>query len=372
MFVNSQKIINLLEQLAPRKLAEDWDNIGLLIGSEQHEISKIMVVLDIDETVLVEAIEKNVDLIITHHPFIFKGMKTITDKTYHGRMIRTLIKEDIHVYAAHTNLDVADNGLNDYLAHLIGLENLTVLNTTKKEPYYKLYTMVPKDSVEVVEEALYKSGAGRYEHYDQCSFKIEGRGSFRPLEGSNPTIGVVDKREHLDEVRIEVLVAEQVLDQCIKGLIKAHPYETPAYSVIKIENLSKLQGLGRVGVFREALSGRVLIEKMKEILNCELIRVAGQLPDKVLKVGLCTGAGADFIHKAKLMGCDVYITGDLKYHEAQLANQLGLCIFDCGHYETEQIYMTYLAQYLQEKCLEKNYEVKLIKSESLENPIKVY
>lgn len=372
MFVNSQKIINLLEQLAPKKLAESWDNVGLLLGNEQHEIGKIMVALDIDETVVDEAVEKNVDLIISHHPLIFKGMKSITDKSYHGRLIRRLIKEDIHVYAAHTNLDVADNGLNDYLAHLIGLDNLSVLDVTKTEAYYKLYTMVPVDSVEIVEEALYKSGAGRYDHYDECSFKIQGQGSFRPIEGANPTIGIVDKREHVDEVRIEVLLAEEVLDQCVKGLIKAHPYETPAYSVIKIENLSKSQGLGRVGVFKEPKSAEALIADLKEVLKCQTIRVAGQLTEKISKVGLCTGAGADFIYKAKSMGCDLYITGDLKYHEAQLANQLNMSIFDCGHYETEQIYMDYLAQYLQDKCQEKNYEVRIIKSESLENPIKVY
>lgn len=372
MFINSQKIMNLMEELAPKKYAEQWDNVGLLIGNDQVEIDKVMLVLDITEAVINEAIEKNVDLIITHHPFIFKGLKEITDHTYHGRLIRQLIKNDIHVYAAHTNMDIAENGLNDYLASLINLDNIEILEVTSTEAFYKLTTFVPLDAIDLVENALYKAGAGRMGNYDECSYKIEGVGSFRPLDGSKPAIGDKNVRTFVKEFRIEVIVSNRDLDKCTEALKKAHPYETPAYDVIKLENLTTKTGLGRVGTYSRPISGVDLISRLKTVLNCDSIRVAGLLPEKVFKVGLCTGAGSEFIHKAKLKGCDVYITGDLKYHEAQLAEQLKMSIFDCGHYETETIYMTYLLNYLENKCSEKNYEVKIIKSEFFENPFKAY
>ncbi len=261
---------------------------------------------------------------------------------------------------------------NDYLARLIGLENIGLLSTTLTEPYYKLTTFVPEDSIDIVENVLYKSGAGKLGNYDECSYKVNGTGSFRPLEGSAPAIGQENVRAFVEEIRLEVIVSSQDAEKCINAMIKVHPYETPAYDLIKLENLSFHAGLGRIGCYTTPISGEELMTRLKQVLNCEVLRVAGHLPKNISTVGLCTGAGAEFIHKAKSKGCDVYITGDLKYHEAQLAEQLNFSIIDCGHYETETIYMSYLADYLNEKCLEKNYEVRIIKSESLENPIKTY
>lgn len=372
MFINSQKIINVLEQLSPRKYAESWDNVGLLIGNDQVEIGKIMVALDINEAVVEEAVEKNVDLIITHHPFIFKGLKAITDKTYHGRLIRKLIKEDIHVYAAHTNLDIVENGLNDYLANQLGLEKLSILEVTGSENYYKLSTFVPENSINIVEIALYNAGAGKLGNYDQCGFKLEGEGCFRPLEGSTPAIGSLDQNETVKEIRFETIVPQSLIGKCEKALVKAHPYETPAYDMVRLENLVKSHGLGRIGVYNAPMTSGDFITQLKDVLSSDCIKVAGNLPEKISKVGLCTGAGVEFVYSAKRAGCDVYITGDLKYHEAQLAEQLGICIIDGGHYETENLYMTFLKNYLEEKCIEKNYEVRVIKSESLENPLKLY
>ncbi|MBN2899020.1 MAG: Nif3-like dinuclear metal center hexameric protein [Clostridia bacterium] len=372
MFINSQKIINLLEQLAPKRYAEDWDNVGFLIGSDQLEIQKVMVTLDVTEAVVDEAIEKNVDLIVSHHPMIFKGLKSITDRSYKGRLIRKLIKADIHVYAAHTNLDITAGGLNDYLAGLLELEQVDVLDVSGSDAYYKLVTMVPTDSVPVVEEALFKAGAGRLGNYEQCDFKVTGQGSFKPLTGANPAIGNVGVREFVEEVRLEMIVLGEVLDQCTRALLKSHPYETPAYDIFKMENLEKAYGLGRVGRFTQGLSGEAFIERLKSVLGSNYMRVAGILPEKIYKVGLCTGAGSEFIHTAKRKGCDVFITGDVKYHEAQLAEELDMCVIDAGHYETEGIYVDYLRDYLTEKCTSKNYEVRIIKSEFLENPFKVY
>ena len=372
MFVNSQKILYLLEQLAPKKYAENWDNVGLLLGNEEVGIDKVMVVLDVTELVVEEAIEKNVDLIISHHPLIFKGMKNITDRTHKGRMIRKLIKNDIHVYAAHTNLDITNNGLNDYLAGLLGLEDLSILDISGSETYYKFMTSVPLDNVETVEEALFKAGAGRVGNYSECNFKVKGQGSFRPLEGANPSIGSIGTRERVEEISIETVVAAKDLDKCVRALLKSHRYETPAYSVFKMENLQASYGLGRVGRYSQPMSGEDFVLNLKATLGGGLVKVAGRLPKSVKKVGLCTGAGSDFIHAAKRRGCDVYVTGDVKYHEAQLADELGMCIIDAGHYETENIYMAYLKEYLREKCLDKNYEVKIINSESLENPFRVY
>lgn len=372
MFVNSQKILNLLEQLAPKKYAESWDNVGLLLGNDQVQIDKVMVVLDITEPVVEEAIEKNIDLIISHHPLIFKGMKNITERTHKGRMIRKLIKNDIHVYAAHTNLDIAHNGLNDYLASLLKLEDLSLLEVSGNDAYYQLVTHVPLDNVALVEEALFKAGAGELGNYGECDFKVQGEGVFRPLEGANPSIGSVGERESVDEMRLEMLVSSHKLNKCIKALLKTHRYETPSYAVFKMENLETPYGLGRVGRYSKPMSGQAFLSHLKSVLGGPLLKVAGQLPDEVKKVGLCTGAGSEFIHAAKRKGCNVYITGDVKYHEAQLADELGICIIDAGHYETENIYMAYLRDYLEEKCRDKNYEIRLINSESLENPFKLY
>jgi len=372
VFINSRKIINLMEKLAPKKLAESWDNVGLILGNDQVEIDKVMVALDITEAVVEEAVEKNVDLIITHHPLIFKGMKSITESTYHGKLIRRLIKEDIHVYAAHTNLDIATNGLNDYLATLLDLEQIELLEVTGKKNYYNVVTFVPKDNLEVLENALYGIGVGRLGNYDECGFKVSGTGSFRPLQGASPAIGAIDHRESVDEVRLESIVTEEVLSKALSTLQQAHPYETPAVHVTKLENISQPYGLGRVGRYATPKASGEVVQQLKTVLATDHIRVAGQLPDEIAKVGLCTGAGIDFVRSAKSSGCDIYITGDVKYHEAQLAEQLGICILDCGHYETENIYMDYLSQYLEKKCIQKNYEIRIIKSESLENPLKVY
>ena len=372
MFINSQKLLGLLEQLAPKKYAESWDNVGLLLGNDEVEIDKVMVTLDVTEVVVDEAIEKNVDLIISHHPVIFKGMKNITDRTYQGRLIRKLIKNDIHVYSAHTNLDIAKGGLNDYLMNLIGLDDLSLLTVSDSLAFYKLITFVPTDSSEMVKNALFKAGAGRLGDYDECSYQTVGSGNFRPNEGANPAIGEIGSRESVEEVKIETIVPEKDLDRCLRALIKAHPYETLAYDVFKMENLSEPYGLGRTGKYAEPIAGEAFLKQVKEVLGAEILKVAGKVPEQVKKVGLCTGAGSEFIHAAKRKGCDVFITGDVKYHEAQLAEQLDVCIVDAGHFETENIYMSYLQEYLEEKCIDKNYEVRIIKSESLENPFKVY
>lgn len=372
MFINSQKLLGLLESLAPKKYAQSWDNVGLLLGNDEVEIDKVMVTLDVTEVVVEEAIEKNVDLIISHHPVIFKGMKNITDRTYQGRLIRKLIKNDIHVYSAHTNLDIAKGGLNDYLMNLIGLKDLSLLTVTDSDAFYKLITFVPEDTCENLKNALFKAGAGQFAQYDECSYQTLGSGNFRPNKGANPAIGKIGERESLEEVKIETIVQKKDLDRCLRALIRVHPYETPAYDVFKMENLSSPYGLGRTGKYGEPVAGEAFLKELKEVLGAEILKVAGEVPKHVKKVGLCTGAGSEFIHAAKRKGCDVYITGDVKYHEAQLAEQLGLCIVDAGHFETENIYMSYLKEYLEEKCIEKSYEVKIIKSESLENPFKVY
>lgn len=372
MLINSKKIIKLMESFAPKKFAQSWDNIGFQLGNANHEIDKIMLTLEITDEIIEEAIEKNIDLIITHHPLIFSGLKSITDDSVMGKKIIKLMKHNINVYASHTNLDTADGGLNDYLAELIGLDRVSYLEKVYSEKYYKLTAFVPHENAEKVREAVCASGAGNIGDYSDCSFSLDGTGTFRPLDGSNPHIGSNGELERVEETRIEFIVNESSLSKAISSLISAHPYETPAYDVIKLENEIESYGIARYGFLDKAMPTEEFIEHVKEKLNIPFVKLVGSTEGKIYKVGLCTGAGADYIKAAKRVGCDIYITGDTKYHEGQLATEIGLKVLDTGHYETEAIYMERLKEILVSACEKKDYDVKIITAETCTNFFKYF
>ncbi len=372
MFINSNKIIKLMEAFAPKKFAEGWDNVGFQLGNPDHEIDKIMLTLDINDEIIDEAIDKNVDLIITHHPLIFKGIKSVTDDDVLGRRIIKLIKNNIGVYAAHTNLDVANDGINDYLAEILGLERISALNTSYSTSYYKLTTFVPHADAESLRAAVCKSGAGNIGEYSDCSFSVDGTGSFKPLEGSNPYIGNKGEIEFVKEKRIEFIVSDENLQKSISALVSAHPYETPAYDVISLENKIESYGIGRYGFLNKPMETEAFIAHVKEKLKIPSVKLVGNSEGKIYKVGLCGGAGSDFIKDAKKAGCDIYISADIKYHDGQLASEIGIKLLDTGHYETEAIYMDRLRELLTLACEKKNYEVKIICSETSTNYFKYY
>lgn len=372
MFVNGKHLAKLIEQQFPKHLAESWDNVGFQVGSPNGRVEKVMTALELTPEVLEEAIDKNVDLIIVHHPLIFKPLKSITDENEIGQMVRSLIQHKIGLYAAHTNLDAGKNGTGEFLANLLDLKNLRPLDISYRMAYVKLVTYVPKSHAEAVASAIGHAGGGSLGNYEHCHFFTEGIGTFVPLEGAKPYIGVVNEVERVEEVRVETIVEKPLLKAVLTELIKAHPYELPAYDLIPLENEMETFGIGVVGTLSEGTTFEALVELVKDKLEVELVKGVKALDHTIRQVAVCPGAGADFLQKAASAGCDVLITGDLKYHEAQLAKSLRLSVIDAGHYETEQPYMAYFGEWLRNACEQKDYEVKIINSEVDANPLRFF
>ena len=284
-----------IEEKYPLNLAYDWDNVGLLVGDSNQDINKIMVVLEANEKVIDEAIEKNVDLIITHQPFIFSKLNKLVTTDFKGNLIHKLIRNNISIYSMHTNFDIAFDGLNDYFVEILNLQNTKILDITNKESLYKLAVYVPKTHVDAVRIAIGNAGAGHLGNYKECSFSIEGEGRFKPCEGANPYIGKEGGLESVHEIKIETIVTQRVLGGVISAMLKAHPYEEVAYDLYKLENKGPSVGLGRYGKLNESITLKELCLDLKSKLNMEHIRVVGDLDDKINKVAIVTGSGADMV-----------------------------------------------------------------------------
>lgn len=361
--VKAAEVLQLMGQIAPSALAEDWDNVGLQVGDPSQDVKNILIALDFNQEVLKEAVEKECDLIITHHPFIFKGIKSVNTQNQSGKLIFELIKKNISLFSAHTNLDIAEDGLNDYLIRKLDVENIKILKTTSSQNYHKLVTFIPEDSFEAVRDALYQKGAGSFKNYSHSGFYQKGEGNFKALADSDPYLGEKGKLNKVKEYRFETIVAPENLDKVIKELLKAHPYEEPAWDLYKMENLKSKKGIGRIADLKKAVDLDNFIDSVKKVYDLELIKVV-KSKKKIKKVALCSGSGADFIKDAYYQGADLYLTGDVKFHEAQSAEELGLSLIDFGHYGSEKFVRELLIERLENKAstkLEK--EINFIKSE---------
>ena len=361
-----KSLIKKIEAKYPTNLAYDWDNVGLLVGDAEEEIDKVLVCLEANEAIVEEAINNNVNLIVTHHPFIFGKMRKITTSDFKGKLIHKLIKNNIAVYSMHTNFDIAFDGLNDYFMEVMGFEDSKILDVTNTETLYKIVVYVPKTHEDKVREALGKSGAGHIGNYSDCTFNTDGKGTFRPLEGTNPFIGEFDKLEVVDEVKIETIVPQRILGGVISAMIKAHPYEEVAYDLYKLENKGSAVGLGRIAALKESMSLKELSMMIKEKLNMDALRVVGSLDTNIKKVAVVTGSGADLAKKAQRSGADVLITGDVKYHDAQDAIDAGMCIIDCNHFESEDIFKDVMKRFLDDID-----DISVIKSRININPFSI-
>lgn len=359
-------LIKKIENKYPLNLAYDWDNVGLLVGDFDNKIKKVLVTLEANESVVEEAIQKNIDLIITHHPFIFRKMNKINTKDLKGRLIHKLIKNDIALYSMHTNFDIAFDGLNDYFMEVMGFEDTKILDVTNSETLYKVAVYVPKTHELQVRKVLGDAGAGYIGNYSNCTFNINGIGTFKPEDNANPFIGNIGEIEEVEEVKIETIVPQNLLQKTIDKMIKAHPYEEVAYDIYKLENKGNSVGLGRISKLQDSITLKELCNSIKEKLNMEHIRVVGNLNDKINKVAVVTGSGADMFKKAKRSGADVLITGDMKYHDAQDALDIGMNVIDCGHFETEDIFKDAISIYLED--IE---GIEVIKSNVNLNPFKI-
>ena len=364
--INGHEIIQLFEQFSPKQYAMEGDRIGLQIGRLNKPVHRVMTALDVLEEVVDEAIEKEVDLIIAHHPLIYRPLKNIMTDQMPGRMIEKLLKHDITVYAAHTNLDVAKGGVNDLLAEALELSNTEVLVPTHEIHLKKLVVYVPTEQCKRVKEALGNAGAGAIGNYSHCLFSSSGIGQFLPEENANPYIGDKGKLEQVNEERIETLFPDYLEKKVVQAMIKAHPYEEVAYDIYRVDNKGESLGLGRIGEIQEVTLGE-FANIVKNALDVPTVRVVGDLQSKIRKVAVLGGDGNKYISSAKFKGADVYITGDLYYHVAHDAMMMGLNVIDPGH-NVEKIMKKGVANYLTKVSVEKGYDVSVFPSEQKTDP----
>ena len=364
--INGYEIIQLFEQFSPKQYAMEGDRIGLQIGRLNKPVHRVMIALDVLEEVVDEAIEKEVDLIIAHHPLIYRPLKNIMTDQMPGRMIEKLLKHDITVYAAHTNLDVAKGGVNDLLAEALELSNTEVLVPTHEIHLKKLVVYVPTEQCKRVKEALGNAGAGAIGNYSHCLFSSSGIGQFLPEENANPYIGDKGKLEQVNEERIETLFPDYLEKKVVQAMIKAHPYEEVAYDIYRVDNKGESLGLGRIGEIQEVTLGE-FANIVKNALDVPTVRVVGDLQSKVRKVAVLGGDGNKYISSAKFKGADVYITGDLYYHVAHDAMMMGLNVIDPGH-NVEKIMKKGVANYLTKVSVERGYDVSIFPSEQKTDP----
>ena len=361
--MKASTIINLLEELAPRSLQESYDNSGLMCGDPTMEVSSAMLSLDCTEEVLDEAIEKGSNMLICHHPLIFGGINSITGKNEVERCLIKAIKNDLLIYAIHTNLDNVKEGVNKKISDVIGLKDAKILSP-KKNQLLKLSFFVPKKDLDQCRTAIFDVGAGEIGAYSNCSFNVVGEGSYKANEGANPHLGEVGKIHFEEEIKVEVIMPNFLSARVVANLIKAHPYEEVAYDIYPLQNAWSEVGSGMIGELEEEMDTQEFLLHVKNVLNCSSIRHTAIHNKKVKRIALCLGSGSFLLKNAIAQGADVFITADFKYHQFFEADSK-IVIADVGHFESEQFTAELLRDYLQEKI--PNFATYL--SESRTNPI---
>ena len=339
--------ITKIEKIIPLAQAEDFDNVGLLCGNPEREITSVLICHDALESVVEEAVQKNANVILTFHPIIFSGLKSITGKNYVEKAVLKAIENKIAIIALHTALDNHYFGVNHRICRELGLDQLKIL-IPKKENLLQLITYVPVDYAEQVKKALFEAGAGNIGFYDECSFSIGGEGTFRPIDGSNPFLGKKGTTEKVNEIQLSVIFEKFKKNQIISAMKFAHPYEEVAYQIYAIENENQYSGLGMFGELSEEMEEKEFLNFVKEKFDLKIIRHSSFTNKKIKKVAVLGGSGASGIKNALQNQCDAYLTADMKYHDFFTAeNRILLC--DIGHFESEQFVVQQLYEILSEK-----------------------
>ncbi|MBI1744920.1 Nif3-like dinuclear metal center hexameric protein [Candidatus Acetothermia bacterium] len=343
-------MIEKLNQIAPPRLALPGDPVGLQVGDPAHDVRKALLALDLTAAVLERAVAEKVNLIVCHHPLLFKPVQAVTSDTALGKKLYTLIKCRIDFFAMHTNFDVAPRGLNDALAEFIGLEETKPLQITQREVLYKLAVFVPESHEQVVRLAMHEAGAGVIGEYTHCSFRTPGIGAFKPSESAKPFTGNVEKLEDVKELRVEVLVPERYKDAVVEAMKKAHPYEEVAYDLYELSNEGLSYGIGRVGDLETPATVEVIVEKMKKSLGMtakDYVRLRGSTQKKIKRVAICSGSGGSLLAEVLNSSAELFITGEIKYHEELSAGESGLIVAAFGHDHTEKIFGVILKERLE-------------------------
>lgn len=368
MSVKCSSLFSFIEKIAPCDLAENWDNSGLQIGDPQADIDKALLTIDVNLAVAREAAKNGAGLIISHHPLMMKPPRTINIRQPLGELISFLIRNNITVYAAHTNLDAANSGVSSALARRLGLINPAVLRQTGILRYYKLVVFVPVGHEDNVRDAVLEAGAGWTGNYSHCSFMTRGLGTFKPLAGSTPYYGRAGEMEQVEEVRLETIVPAAVLKKAVETMLEAHPYEEVAYDILPLENSGTVNGHGRVGKLAAPMPFRQFAEVVKTALGLSTVCMGGSPDCIVRKVAVCGGSGADLWPDALQAGADIIVTGDVKYHTAQDMTAAGMNFIDAGHYGTEWVVLPVLLKQLTDMCIETNVDVELLLSKTNTDP----
>lgn len=341
------EIINVLDFYANPSLQEEYDNAGLITGNQQWECTGALVCLDATEEVIQEAINKHCNMVIAHHPIVFKGLKKINGKDYVERVVILAIKHDIALFAIHTNLDNVITGVNGKIADLLSLQNKKILSP-KKSVLQQLSVFVPSAHKAILLNALFAAGAGDIGNYSECSFSVSGEGSFKAMEGSQPFVGEKGKRHLEVEEKIDVIFPAWKQKAILNAMKSNHPYEEVAYYICNLDNVYGETGSGMIGDLVEGMGEAEFLKKVQDIFHIPVIKHSVFRNKTIQKVALCGGAGSFLTKAAISAGADVYLTGDLKYHEFFDADQQ-LLLADIGHYESEQYTIDLLFDHLREK-----------------------
>ncbi len=364
--------LELVHSIYPPGDAESWDSVGLQVGAPDDPVSRVLVALDVTADTLDEAAEVGADLLLAHHPLLFRPLERLTPETASGGLALRAARQGVAVVAAHTNLDVAIPGTTDPIVTALGLVDVTPLIPRSGEARCKLVTFTPVESTDAVLAAMAAAGAGVIGEYEECSFRVAGVGTFRPSEAANPAVGERSVRNEVDEHRLEMVLPRGRLSAVVSALVEAHPYEEVAYDVYPLVDEPSGKGLGRVGRLPEPLALRAVADRLAEALPAPHLRVAGDLERRVERVAACGGAGDSLIDAAVRSGAEVYVTGDLRHHPALDAMALGLALIDAGHYATEAAALPAVVSILEERSRERGLEASLIPSRVRTEPWAAY
>jgi dinuclear metal center YbgI/SA1388 family protein len=339
-------IIQFLDQFAPLQLAADWDNVGLLLGDPSAQVRQIMTCLTVTPETAAEAVTAGANLIVTHHPILFRGAKRLTTANPEGRMVLDLVRANVAVYSPHTAFDNAKDGINDALAERLQLRGVVPLRASQGSQQFKIVVFVPDSDLGAVSDAMFAAGAGNIGQYSQCSFRLPGTGTFFASDATNPTVGQKGRREEVSEWRLEAICAASALNAVIAGLRRAHSYEEPAYDVYPLQPSSSA-GEGRVGRLAQPTPLAEFAQITKTQLRAERVLVVGEAARAVERVAIVCGAGGEFLPDALRARVDAFVTGELRFHDYLAAQSEGLALVLPGHYASERFGVEELAQRLQ-------------------------
>lgn len=358
-----REVTSILESFAPLAFQEDYDNSGLIVGDANMEVTGVLLTIDVTPQVVAEAVAGGANLIVAHHPVIFKGLKRITGKSYVEQVVVDAIRNNIAIYAAHTNIDSVQGGVSFKMAEVLGLTNTQVLSPLTGQ-LVKLVTFVPTEYAEAVRQAMFNAGAGVIGNYDSCSFNIQGQGTFRAGDGTNPFVGEMGKIHFEPEVRVETIVPRHILNAVVKAMVEAHPYEEVAYDVYPLDLPYKKAGLGVVGDLPEPMNTIDFVKHVKQQFRAPCVRYTNPVKDFISRVAICGGSAISLLNDAIAANADVFITADVKYHQFFDAENR-IVILDIGHFESEQFTIDIFYDLLSKKI--SNFAV--LKSKVRTNPI---